>query len=60
MPLDYMLTLLRDETLSRDDRFEAAKAAAPYLHAKLANVDLKAEHDGKLVVEVVRFSDGKG
>lgn len=38
-PLDYMLTLLRDEKRADDERFEAAKAAAPYVHAKLAAVD---------------------
>lgn len=40
-PLDYMLTILRDELQTQDTRFEAAKAAAPYVHAKLANVDAK-------------------
>lgn len=40
-PLDYMLNLLRDEQNDRDTRFEAAKAAAPYVHAKLANVDAR-------------------
>jgi hypothetical protein len=38
-PLDYMLSILRDEAMSSESRFEAAKAAAPYVHAKLANVD---------------------
>lgn len=60
MPLDYMLALLRNEALPQAERFEAAKAAAPYVHAKLANVDVNAKHEGGLVVEVVRFSDGKG
>lgn len=36
-PLDYMLTILRDEAKPEAERFEAAKAAAPYCHAKLAN-----------------------
>lgn len=38
-PLDYMLSLMRNEELVCETRFEAAKAAAPYVHAKLANVD---------------------
>ena len=37
-PLDYMLKLLRDESLDRHERFEAAKSAAPYVHPKLANI----------------------
>lgn len=41
-PLDYMLSRLRDETLDHDVRMDAAKAAAPYVHAKLAAV----EHSG--------------
>lgn len=41
-PLDYMLSRLRDETLDHDIRMDAAKAAAPYIHAKLAAV----EHSG--------------
>lgn len=41
-PLDYMLHLLRDEELDADTRFEAAKAAAPYLHPKLSSVEMNA------------------
>lgn len=44
MPLDYMLSMLRDEKLEPAARFEAAKAAAPYVHAKLAAV----EHSGAI------------
>jgi hypothetical protein len=39
MPLEYMLQLLRDETLPASARFGAAVQAAPYLHAKLSAVD---------------------
>jgi hypothetical protein len=34
-PLDYMLSVLRDETASRTDRKWAAAHAAPYVHQKL-------------------------
>lgn len=44
MPLDYMLDILRNVEASPADRMDAAKAAAPYLHAKLASV----EHSGAL------------
>lgn len=60
MPLDYMLATLRDESLSREDRMDAAKAAANYVHAKLANVDVNAKHEGGITVEIVRFSNGAG
>lgn len=41
-PLEYMLDILRDEEKPADVRFEAAKAAAPYMHARLAAM----EHSG--------------
>jgi hypothetical protein len=45
-PLDYMLGLMRDESLDRDTRLDAAKAAAPFVHAKLAAV----EHSGAMTL----------
>lgn len=53
-PLEFMLNVMRGTSLPEDAsasqvvamttlRFEAAKAAAPYVHAKLASV----EHSGK-------------
>lgn len=35
-PLDYMLSVLRNEQLPHEDRMDAAKSAAPYVHPKLA------------------------
>jgi hypothetical protein len=46
-PLDYMLAIMRDETKATEDRFEAAKAAAPYVHPKLASVDHQSS-DGSM------------
>lgn len=46
-PLDYMLSIMRDETKPTEDRFEAAKAAAPYVHPKLASVDHQSS-DGSM------------
>ena len=37
-PLDYLLSILRDEEQPQSARVEAAKAAAPYLHPRLAQV----------------------
>jgi hypothetical protein len=45
-PVDYMLSILRDETQSQGDRMDAAKAAAPYLHARLSGV----KHSGEMVM----------
>jgi hypothetical protein len=56
MPLDYMLSVLRDETAEATARMDAAKAAAPYVHAKLASVEHKGEDGGPLQIIVKRFS----
>jgi hypothetical protein len=42
-PLDYMLTVLRNDTEPFERRSWAAEKAAPYVHPKLAAV----EHTGK-------------
>lgn len=42
-PLEYMLGVLRDLDAPVQRRDDMAKAAAPYMHAKLASV----EHTGK-------------
>lgn len=42
-PLDYMLTVLRNDKNPQDIRLDAAHKAAPYVHPKLANI----EHTGK-------------
>lgn len=41
-PLEFMLSILRDDTATTEDRFEAAKAAAPYVHPKLSAVEMNA------------------
>ena len=42
-PLDYMLAVMRDTRAEPSRRDEMAKAAAPYVHPKLAAI----EHTGK-------------
>ena len=42
-PLDYLLSVLRDESAEPQVRMEAAKSAAPYVHPRLASI----EHGGK-------------
>jgi len=37
-PLDFMLQVMRDESLEPAKRLDAAKAAAPYVHPRLASV----------------------
>ena len=42
-PLDYLLAVMRDESNPTQVRLDAAKAAAPYVHPRLAAI----EHRGK-------------
>ena len=44
-PLDFMLKALRDEGNDFLTRFEAAKAAAPYVHPRLASTEVKGDPD---------------
>lgn len=56
-PLDFMLTVLRDLEQDYGVRLDAAKAAAPYVHPKLANIELTGKDGGPIGVNVVRYSD---
>lgn len=59
-PLEYMLQVMRQEPdpdLDARDllqaitlRFEAAKAAAPYIHPKLSSVEVKGDSDNPIAV----------
>jgi hypothetical protein len=45
-PLDYMLSVLRGEESTSEDRKWASQAAAPYVHPRLSQVD--ARHSGEI------------
>ncbi|MDK4703889.1 hypothetical protein PH562_16685 [Rhizobium sp. CNPSo 4062] len=53
-PLDFMLKVLRDEAATMDNRMWAAEKAAPYVHAKLASVEVTGDPD-KPVQTVTRI-----
>lgn len=42
-PLEYMISIMRNETLEQRERLSAAVAAAPYVHAKLTSVEMNAK-----------------
>lgn len=50
-PLEYLLSVMRDIQNDQKDRVDAAKAAAPYVHARLSNIDMNANVEGKVVYE---------
>lgn len=68
-PLDYMLSILRTPIECPEDmgikehiaaaslRLEAAKSAAPYVHPKLANIEVTGKDGGPLEVKIVQFSN---
>ncbi len=51
-PLDYMLKVMRDESAPNARRDDMAKASAPYVHPKLAAVDVNANLSGKVTFVV--------
>jgi hypothetical protein len=59
MPLDYLLGIMRDETMSQAVRMDAAKAAAPYVHAKLATVESTGAGGGPIRYEVCWLGEGE-
>lgn len=38
-PLEYLISVMRDVSCDQAKRIEAAKSAAPYVHARLSAVD---------------------
>lgn len=64
-PLEFMLKIMRDEPPTTEDervgaalqqmRFEAAKAAAPYMHPRLAAVEHTGGNGAPLMPPVIQF-----
>ncbi len=61
-PLEYMLAVMRDEGEDAPRRLAAANMAAPYVHAKLASVELTGKDGGPMEtvsrIELVAMDDG--
>jgi hypothetical protein len=59
LPLDYLLSVMRDVKRDVQTRVDAAKAAAPFCHARLATTTLKGDADsgGPIQVIIQRFAD---
>ena len=52
-PIQFMLNEMQDTTQSRSYRLEAAKAVAPFLHAKLSSTELSGAGGKPLIPAVV-------
>ncbi len=57
MPLDFLLAVMRDETGEPHTRLDAAKAAAPYCHARLASTELSGPKGGPIQTEEITDRD---
>lgn len=53
-PLDYLLSVMRDEAAPREERVDAANKAAPYVHPKLSSVDHRSS-DGSMSPKPTTF-----
>jgi hypothetical protein len=47
-PLDYLLSIVRDESKGQRERLDAAKAAAPYCHARLSSTEVSGPDKGPI------------
>lgn len=56
-PLEYMLDTLRDKTKDDPIRMDAAKSAAPYIHPKLAAMELSGPGKGAIEVKDITAID---
>ena len=52
LPVDYMLRVMRDPKAPAKRRDEMAKAAAPYLHSKLASIEHSGSQDKPMVTGI--------
>lgn len=73
MPVDFLLTLMRDRTLPNSTRMEAAVKVAPYIHPRLAPIEstesgsftalveaCAKQRLGELVSDILQSIDGAG
>ncbi len=56
-PLDYMLQVMRDEKATRDERMDAAKSAAPYVHPRLATTSHTGPNGGPINLNLTGMTD---
>jgi len=53
-PMDYMLGVMRDPSKEHAIRLDAAKAVAPYVHPKLANIEHTGKDGGPIAVTITQ------
>lgn len=58
-PLEFLLEQMNNATNHLDVRIDCAKAAVPFMHARLATYHLRSEEEQKLVIEFIDFRTTK-
>lgn len=53
MPLDYLLSVMRNKKMETGTRLDAAKAAAQYIHPKLAAIELSGDRNAPVALTLV-------
>jgi hypothetical protein len=56
-PLDFMVSVYRDETQPLAVRLDAARSVAPYCHPRLSTVDIGSRDEQPIQVRIIRFGD---
>jgi hypothetical protein len=56
-PLDHLLEMMRDKNQDARSRLDAAKAAAPYCHARLSSTELSGPNGGSVEVQTTQKLD---
>jgi hypothetical protein len=59
-PLAYLTSVYRDESIDIRCRLEAAKAAAPYVHPKLSQIEVQAVADLRLLTDEQLYVEIRG
>lgn len=57
MPLDFLLSVMRDEDNDRDTRVDAAHKAAPYCHARLSTTEVSGPDGGPIEQRITRIEN---
>jgi len=51
-PLDYLLGVMRNPEMDLEKRIDAAKAAAPYVHARLQATTVSGPDEGPVKINI--------
>lgn len=57
-PLEYLTSVYQSDAVELSQRIDAAKAAAPYVHAKLASVELSGKDGKDLMPTTIKIEAG--